>query len=532
MSHAHTKEIRVITSEIPAQLAMQGVTASGSCMLARGFMAAREDIRSSLLEIAWGLTAAKSVARPGDPVNWKDSNSQLLLGAMWGEDRSTMNRHLAQFSATVCGRCYGRGKVLPGDRGKGEENADSVLVSQESSASPVDARDRAGIQLRGLEAQGSGDSVHHSSATENAGSGSDADSQNGRGAEPELITCPKCNGAGVRDAEIFELLHKWRPAIGCVNNYEFVRASDEATAENVSTRNGKDAGTKSGKKEKKDHPLNDYNPVKLAEIWPEFFDKDAEGLNGCFEAELWILDPNIRKTIRCGCRKGQMKFVYPGVNNCLKCGGNGFTLHPTDKMGASARKVLLALRSKGLASYFKDRETGAMVFRGYLEKTCAEIGEMCGLSVNTVADALDQWEDHKVLQIVPGKVIYEDFNDPKTGLPAIKCRLPQRIIWLPGLLLDPAMMQREKQRFGAHLIATREKALLNGWACAGIHLDRIQKLHNELLRRWCMSRHSLGAFWRAMRLVIYREGIPSGQLKGEPDYRNELFPINLYKKLE
>jgi hypothetical protein len=105
---------------------------------------------------------------------------------------------------------------------------------------------------------------------------------------------------------------------------------------------------------------------------------------------------------------------------------------------------------------------------GYLDITSPDLGKLCGLSENTVAEALDEWEDLKVLQIVPGKVTRD-----RTG--AVVDRAPQRIMWLPGLLLDHDIIKRERERFAVHLADTRQRAKLNGWAMAGIHLDRIAR---------------------------------------------------------
>lgn len=291
------------------------------------------------------------------------------------------------------------------------------------------------------------------------------------------------------DAQIARFFNKWRPGIGVVNRY--------------SERTQKDEPEPSKKTVLKMH-----DPEKLAARYGEqYFDAAMEGVSGSGPVALWTYDENLPEPQRCGCRKGQMKFNF--TSQCGKCGGKGFTLDPDKKMGPSARTVLTTLQLKGIVSF------------GHLDITNVELGKLSGFCENTVSDVLDQWEDLKILQIVAGKEIRD-----RTG--AVVYRYPQRIIWLPGLLLDHAMIGRERQRFAAHLADTRERARLNGWACAGVHLDRIAALHNELLRRWTMSRHSLGAFWNAMRKLIYREGIPCGRRTNhEQDYREYLFPVHL-----
>jgi hypothetical protein len=297
-----------------------------------------------------------------------------------------------------------------------------------------------------------------------------------------------------KDALILELFNKQRPAIGCVNRYSQHKPQGEPLPS-------------------KENSLKTNDPAALAKRYgEEYFDAAVEGLSGAGRVALWTFDENIPMPIRCGCRKGQMKLNFS--SNCMKCGGKGYTLDPERKMGANARIVLIALQLKGIVEF------------GKLDMTCAEIGDLCGMCVNTVAEILDQWEDLKVLQIIPGKVTYD-----RAG--AVVDREPQRIVWLPGLLLDSGIVEREEERFAVHLARTLELAKLNGWSMAEIHLARIAALHTELLRRWHMSRHSLGAFWTAMRKLIWREGLPCGRRPGlqdsnhEPDYRAYLFPFHL-----
>jgi hypothetical protein len=291
------------------------------------------------------------------------------------------------------------------------------------------------------------------------------------------------------DAQIAELFNKWRPGIGCVNRYSVLtRKQDPApTRETAFTRHDP--------------------PALAARYGRELFDPEMKGVSGSGRVALWTFDENLPRPIRCVCRKGQMKFNF--TSNCMKCSGKGYTVDTDRKMGANARTVLSVIQLKGIAKW------------GYLEITSPELGKLCGLSANTIAECLDKWEDLKVLQIVPGRVIYD-----RAG--AVVFRHPQRIIWLPGMLLDHEIAESERQRFAAHLADTRERARLNGWAMAGIHLDRIAALHHELLKRWTLSRHSLGALWNAMRTLIYREGLPSGRRnQHEHDYRDLLFPVHL-----
>lgn len=377
----------------PTQLLEHGVAPNlGTVKLERGWMSYKDqETKNFLLRVAWILPASKAIPRPGDAAKRTDAASQLLMGMMLGQDRSTTNRDLRLF----CGD----------------------------------------------------------------------------------------------DAQIASFFNKWRPGIGCVNRYS-VRTKEAASAPSKKT------------------VFKMHDPPELARRYGhELFDPLMEGVSGAGRVALWTYDENIPRAVRCGCRKGQMKFNFS--SRCMKCGGKGYTLDPKRKMGANPRTVLSALQLKGIATF------------GYSEITSQDLGKLCGLCENTVADALDQWEDLKVLQIVPGKVVSD-----RTG--SVVWRYPQRIIWLPGLLMDHTIIERERARFAAHLADTRERALLNGWASAGVHLDRIAALHNELLRRWMLSRHSLGAFWNAMRKLIYMERIPCGRLtKDEVDYRSYLFPVHL-----
>lgn len=291
------------------------------------------------------------------------------------------------------------------------------------------------------------------------------------------------------DAQIAAFFNKWRPGIGCVNRYSF------------HTKHLQPAPTK-------ETVFKVHDPEALAARYGrEHFDAEMKNVSGAGRVALWTYDENMPKPVRCVCRKGQMKFNFS--SNCMKCGGQGFALDPDRKMGANPRTLLSVLQLKGIVKF------------GYWDITSADLGKLCGLSENTVAEALDEWEDLKVLQIVSGKVTRD-----RTG--AVVSRHPQRIIWLPGMLLDNDIAERERQRFATHLADTRERARLNGWAQAGVHLDRIAALHHELLKRWTLSRHSLGALWNAMRTLIYREGIPCGRrTRHEHDYRDYLFPVHL-----
>ena len=380
--------------DTPTQLQQHGVRADlGTAMLPRGWMSYKDqETKKYLLRVAWILPASKAIPRPGDPSKWSKSQgaSQLLLGMMLGQDRSTTNRDLRLF----CGD----------------------------------------------------------------------------------------------DAQVAPFFNKQRPGIGVVNRYS-ERKQPEMEHD-------------------KKKVLLQYDPAKLAGRYgAEYFDVEMEGVSGCGPVALWTFDENLPKPIRCGCRKGQMRFNFS--SRCMKCGGKGYTLDQERKMGPSARTVLAVLQLQGIVSF------------GFRDITCHDLGKLAGLHEDTVAECLDELEDLKILQIVPGKVTTD-----RTG--AVIHRDPQRLIWLPGLLLDHTIVERERQRFAAHLKDTRERAQLNGWAAAGIHLDRIAALHNELLGRWMMSRHSLGAFWTAMRKLIYMERIPCGRMTNDRhDYREYLFPVHL-----
>lgn len=286
------------------------------------------------------------------------------------------------------------------------------------------------------------------------------------------------------DAIVYQFFNKWRPGIGVANKYS----------------------ERSLPLQEDKKPLCRLDPKKLADCYGEaYFNSTQEGCNGSGDVEMWTYAPEIPKPIRCGCRLGQMKLNFSST--CGKCGGKGFRLHDKKKLGANPRIILTALQLKGIK------------LRGYLDMTCEDLGQLTGLSVNCVAECLDQWEDLKILQIVPGEVLYDDAGKPYF-------RYPQRILWLPGVLLDQQMIERERARFSAHMAACQQKAQINGWANARVHLDRIRLLHTELLRRWAMTRHTLGSFWNAMRTLIYREGMPCGRrtFHGH-DLRDELFPV-------
>src|SRR5579864_1356397 len=67
-------------------------------MLPRGWQAYRDrETKAFLLRVAWILPAAKAVPRAGDPGKRTDAASQLRMGNMLGQDRSTTNRNLRMF---------------------------------------------------------------------------------------------------------------------------------------------------------------------------------------------------------------------------------------------------------------------------------------------------------------------------------------------------------------------------------------------------------------------------------------------------
>lgn len=334
------------------------------------------ETKKFLLRVAWVLPASKAIGRSGDSGKWKDAASQLRMGDMLGQDRSTTNRNLRMF----CGE----------------------------------------------------------------------------------------------NATIAQFFKKWRPGIGCVNNYSHVRPEDEMDKRKV---------------------LKTLDPEKLAEKFgADRFDAGAEGCSGSGPVALWTFDKNLPEPIRCGCRLGQMKFNFN--SRCLKCGGKGHTFDPGRKMGPNPRTLLTVLQLKGIAHF------------GYLEMTCAALGRLSGLCENTVATCLDQWEDLKVLQIVPGRVVYEP------GTNAVKFRYPQRIIWLPGQLLDHDIVARERLRFeeAAKLV------FLNFGLTPSLAIAR--QRHAELLAMWQLSRHSLGSLWSYLRTwLIRRENCEREQV-------DMLFPLH------
>lgn len=295
------------------------------------------------------------------------------------------------------------------------------------------------------------------------------------------------------DAKVAFLFNKSREGIGCVNRYthRFVPSTDKHTV------------------------LLDMDPDKLASRFGDkHFDAGAEGYGGSGEIALWTHDGNVPKTVRCICKRGQMKFYADRA--CLKCGGKGYstidpeTGKPYGKMGQNPRIILDALQLKGIT-----------LGKRFLEKTCKEIGEWTGLAENTVAAGLDEWENLRVLQIVPGKVIYEDFIDPKTGKLAVKTRYPQRIMWLPGLLMDQEVVDQEQIRFTEAL----ERARLE---FGRTHVLAIaQQRHAELLALWLLSRHSLGSFWSYLRTWLRRrENIIFTEEGRELEQIDMLFPLH------
>jgi hypothetical protein len=84
----------------PTQLAMLGVAANqGTVMLERGWWSWKDpESKKFLLRLQYVMPAAKAIPRPGDAVKRTDGASQLLMGNMLGEDRSTMNRDVQLFS--------------------------------------------------------------------------------------------------------------------------------------------------------------------------------------------------------------------------------------------------------------------------------------------------------------------------------------------------------------------------------------------------------------------------------------------------
>lgn len=284
-----------------------------------------------------------------------------------------------------------------------------------------------------------------------------------------MESCATCDGKGVIDADVLNLVRKYRPGIGVVNHYhDLVQAGNGANVPRADA-------------------LLQWNPARLAEQFgEEFFDGSAEGLDGCGEVPMFIFSPNILEPIRCTCRLGQMTMNFKG---CLKCGRKGYTFDLNRRMRRNPRLVLAVLILKGLRSL------------PYLEMTSEAIGKLCGLCENTVAACLDQWEDLKVLQIAPGQVYYGDTIDPKTGKPAVKFRKPQRIIWLPGLLLDHDVRERERKRFDE----AAEVVFLSFGLTPSLRIAR--QRHEELLTMWHLTRHSVGSLWSYLhRWLVRKEG--------------------------
>ncbi len=295
-----------------------------------------------------------------------------------------------------------------------------------------------------------------------------------------------------KDAKVAHLFNKKRGGVGCVNRYtnRFVASTDKKTN------------------------LLDMDPEKLAKLFGEnLFDAGAKGCSGSGQVALWTHDGNVPKTFRCICKRGQMKFYADRA--CLKCGGKGYsTTDPEtgksgDKMGANPRVILNMLQLKGIAEW------------GYLDITCKAIGELTGLCENTVAAGLDEWENLKILQIVPGKVYYEKYIDPKTGRQMEISRDPQRIIWLPGQLMDHDVMLRELDRFQEAVDRARLKF-------GSTHTLAIaQQRHAELLKFWLLSRHSVGSLWTYLYTWLRRKENIVFTIEGaEQEQISMLFPLH------
>jgi hypothetical protein len=289
-----------------------------------------------------------------------------------------------------------------------------------------------------------------------------------------------------KDAKVAHLFNKKRGGVGCVNRYthRFVPSTDKHTR------------------------LLDMDPENLAAIFgADLFDAGAgEGYRGSGPVARWTHDGNVPKTIRCVCKLGQMKFYAD--RGCLKCGGKGYTTND-DKMGDSPRLILDVLQLKGIAEW------------GHLDMTCKAIGELTGLCENTVAAGLDEWENLKILQIVPGKVYYEEYIDPKTGKQMEIRRDPQRIIFLPGQLMDHDVQHRELQRFQEALERARRK-----FGSTQV-LAIAQQRHAQLLQMWLLSRHSVGSLWTYLYTWLRRkENIVFTVEGAEQEQISMLFPLH------
>jgi hypothetical protein len=182
-----------------------------------------------------------------------------------------------------------------------------------------------------------------------------------------------------------------------------------------------------------------------------------------------------------------MKFKFQST--CSKCGGKGFHLLD-DPMPAAGRVLLIGLLMMGIEK------------NGYLQMTQEQIGDRLGMDANTVAKYEDMWEDHGIIQCIPGEVFRECTLSGNRFTVKCPCcgrtegpvvdRKPHKIVWLPGRVLDADVAQRERDRFNAHAARLRKQEEIQQAAQA-------QQMHHDLLMQWQGSQHSLEAFQTELR---------------------------------
>jgi hypothetical protein len=255
----------------------------------------------------------------------------------------------------------------------------------------------------------------------------------------------------------------------------------------------------------------------LAERYGEDVFNPSAQVNGfkVIRSDLWhktLPDP-----VDCECQDGQGKLAFQ--QECPRCGGQGWHWREASKLekerGLSygalpeyPRLVGSVYIMQGIEDEISEiRDDRGQIVRhhqppGVLQMRQRDRARLAGMDEDTLRKCDLKLERLGYIRIAPGDKEYWP------GTRKVKSSEPDKILWMPGRLLDHEICVQEMERF------VRARQALHGhpW------LARAEALHLALLKEWEGKPHSLAAFWNELRRRFAHHGV-------EKSLREALIPV-------
>lgn len=412
------------------------------------------------LKLSWGMEASKALESPGEPTKRRERKSQAIIAARLGVRRETVNRWVSLFSEPD-GRWDEERRRRQSERTKERHRCKGHEVSEQDFAGiPLGPEHQYLLNKDALPGCALRYSLHMDEAL-----------------KPGIAKrmCPDCTSAGVKKC----------PHWVCKDAEQMAAAFGEAN-----------------------------------------FDPTAIGVNGDKAIPLYIFDPKHPDANPCLCALGQHELgfqeICPHCGPCEACKGTGKGAEgKCDPCGGSGSKGYVIGRRYTADGKWEEAFLGAspriflvfLLMKGLRDKGCIQVkqsllAEDMGVDPNSFYAWRRKCEWLGYLRVVPGEIFrgctsctsrYSGEQCPCGGSGPIEDVKPDKIMWLPDLILDPEIAAREWE-----LLCQRAKAVQDANAAR-----QASDIVRRGLKAWTGQQHSVTAFWNEMRRQLRTAGLDS-----------------------